>query len=264
MTSEYRRFSVNTSLRDANIFEDSSSADDTLHIKEEPLDDYPETNTELYNENCRLSKDKSFTSLVKEEFSLLSTDSPIKQERIDFEKKLTFDSEDNTNEPECPPPPSISSNDIKKEMVCPTAPIISVKRNLLKRKNESSKRTASECDSEIGVSPVKRAHVEKHTTISKRQIESDPEVLRRRQKQIDYGKNTIGYERYITEIPKHSRGQNDPQTPDKHRKYSRRGWDGLIKQWRLRLHRFDPSDDEDDDEDDEIKKEKIDIKEEND
>ncbi|VEN60770.1 unnamed protein product [Callosobruchus maculatus] len=74
-----------------------------------------------------------------------------------------------------------------------------------------------------------------------REMESDPEVLSRRQKQIDYGKNTIGYDNYIKKIPKDKRTQEDPQTPNKYVKYSRRAWDGLIRKWRLQLHKYDES-----------------------
>ncbi|KAG8264459.1 histone RNA hairpin-binding protein-like [Homalodisca vitripennis] len=72
------------------------------------------------------------------------------------------------------------------------------------------------------------------------EFETDEQILLRRQKQIDYGKNTIGYERYCQLIPKQKRHRKHPQTPPKHIKYSRRAWDGLIKQWRQQLHFWDP------------------------
>ncbi|KAG8188931.1 hypothetical protein JTE90_014983 [Oedothorax gibbosus] len=78
--------------------------------------------------------------------------------------------------------------------------------------------------------------------------EADPEVLRRRQKQIDYGKNTRGYRLYVAAVPKASRTAEHIFTPKKHVKYSRRSWDAQIKAWRKRLHDWDPrSEDEEED-----------------
>lgn len=74
--------------------------------------------------------------------------------------------------------------------------------------------------------------------------ERDPIILKRRQKQIDYGKNTLGYQNYVESIPKRTRGREHPRTPRKGYKYSRRSWDQQIKLWRIKLHNFDSSNDE--------------------
>lgn len=72
------------------------------------------------------------------------------------------------------------------------------------------------------------------------EYEKDVSILERRQKQIDYGKNTLGYENYIKQVPRDKRTKQHPRTPPKHIKYSRRAWDGLVKVWRKELHCFDP------------------------
>ncbi|CAH0715482.1 unnamed protein product, partial [Brenthis ino] len=71
------------------------------------------------------------------------------------------------------------------------------------------------------------------------ELETCPLVLQRRQKQIDYGKNTVGYHNYLKEVPIDKRTKEDIKTPDKFTKYSRRSWDMLIKMWRKKLHEYD-------------------------
>jgi len=68
------------------------------------------------------------------------------------------------------------------------------------------------------------------------EIERDADVLIRRQKVIDYGKNTDQYEEYIQNVPKSQRSDKQPWTPDKYQKMTRRNWDKQVKIWRKQLH----------------------------
>ena len=54
--------------------------------------------------------------------------------------------------------------------------------------------------------------------------------LVQRQKQIDYGKNTIGYQNYIAAVPKERRERfTHPSTPDVNTPIGKRQWDGLVR-----------------------------------
>lgn len=70
--------------------------------------------------------------------------------------------------------------------------------------------------------------------------EEDPRRLAQRQKQIDYGKNTVGYANYTDSVAKSKRKREDPKTPNKHQICSKRSWDGQIRKWRRQLHLYDP------------------------
>lgn len=72
------------------------------------------------------------------------------------------------------------------------------------------------------------------------QPSSEKRRLEQRQKQIEYGKNTIGYKVYTKVIKKENRKKTDPWTPDKYTKCSKRCWDGMVRTWRRQLHSWDP------------------------
>ena len=73
---------------------------------------------------------------------------------------------------------------------------------------------------------------------------SDPVSLNRitvRQKQVSYGKNTLGYDNYLVQYPdKFRRPTAMPRTPDATLDIPTKRWAGMIKAWRKGLHAFDP------------------------
>lgn len=71
-------------------------------------------------------------------------------------------------------------------------------------------------------------------------FETDPHRIQQRQRQIDFGKNTIGYQRYLEKYPvKRKRPRHLPNTPDVRKKCSKRAFDGQVRAWRRRLHEWD-------------------------
>ncbi len=71
--------------------------------------------------------------------------------------------------------------------------------------------------------------------------ETDEKKLKQRQKQIDIGKQSDSYKKYLALVPKSKRRFRgripvDPRTPDITQKCSKRGFDGQIKVWKRQIH----------------------------
>jgi len=79
------------------------------------------------------------------------------------------------------------------------------------------------------------------------ETDEDKQRVATRLKNIAYGYNTRGYDRYMDMVPKNRRKgyQEHPRTPDPYDKVSRRCWEGRVKVWRKALHVFDPPEGED-------------------
>jgi len=77
---------------------------------------------------------------------------------------------------------------------------------------------------------------EKVVRHDKSDVETDKEILARRDKQLEYCKKTEDYRAYLEEVPKNLRVEKMPRTPNMTRKYSRRQWDGAVKHWKTNVH----------------------------
>lgn len=65
--------------------------------------------------------------------------------------------------------------------------------------------------------------------------------LAQRQRQIDIGKATVAYSRYIAAVPKNSRSKSakHPVTPNIHAAVTKKAFARTVSQWRTRLHLWD-------------------------
>ena len=71
--------------------------------------------------------------------------------------------------------------------------------------------------------------------------ETDERKLKQRQKQIDIGKQSDSYKKYLQLVPKCKRRFRgripvDPRTPDITQKCSKRSFDGQLKVWKRQIH----------------------------
>ncbi|KAL7566720.1 hypothetical protein ACA910_017776 [Epithemia clementina (nom. ined.)] len=75
---------------------------------------------------------------------------------------------------------------------------------------------------------------------------SIPEVahrIRQRQKMLAKGKNTAGYARYRESVPleeRKTKSMETPTTPNPYVLMSTKRWQGLVRAWRIALHKYDP------------------------
>ncbi|PXF44840.1 Histone RNA hairpin-binding protein [Gracilariopsis chorda] len=69
-------------------------------------------------------------------------------------------------------------------------------------------------------------------------LETDKHRIEQRQKQINYGKNTIAYDRFIAVCPREKRKRGDPMTPLARQKCSKRSFLGQVTSWKKKVYSY--------------------------
>lgn len=69
-------------------------------------------------------------------------------------------------------------------------------------------------------------------------VETDEHRIAQRQKQIDYGKNTLAYDKFSSVWPREKRLRGHPMTPVAKQKCSKRSFAGQVTSWKKRFYAF--------------------------
>ena len=112
--------------------------------------------------------------------------------------------------------------------------IVSILKTEAKEEGENS----SANKENIRPKNFKTSSSKKKSSNSKTEIEDNPDILIRRQKDIDYGKNQPVYDEYLKNVSKEMRSDRQPWTPDKYERMTRRNWDKQVRVWRKQLHNW--------------------------
>lgn len=76
----------------------------------------------------------------------------------------------------------------------------------------------------------------------KERRETDAKRIASRQKQLDFGMNTPEYKNYMLTLEIINDGEiqkGDPIMPEVYQICSKRSWDGQVRRWRRKLHKYD-------------------------
>jgi hypothetical protein len=75
-----------------------------------------------------------------------------------------------------------------------------------------------------------------HSSFASADADPDGHRVEKRAKQVEHGRNTLGYELYRLAVPRASRRRGDPATPDATRVTTKRAWALSVRRWRRELH----------------------------
>ncbi|XP_068155184.1 histone RNA hairpin-binding protein isoform X2 [Drosophila tropicalis] len=212
----------------------NSSASSTISMETKPLTrtwaqevraelGHSDENSTSLNSSCASNPEQKFITDIKQE--------------IKVERKINFEFLDDVNET----PPSHDEDNSRSNS--PNSSCSSSNQADEQTNGPADARTKRHHNHFKAHKEEKRLRHNSYTSStssSSSYVEADPAILSRRQKQIDYGKNTAAYERYLEMVPRAQRTREHPRTPNKNGKYSRRAFDGLVKIWRKSLHYYDP------------------------